>query len=67
MDSHLGPKDLRFVAAGEEATPRRCGLEGAMVIVRTYAMLSRSSHSASADRVSKPDSLGFSRRFVCRR
>ena len=37
----LGPKDSRFVAAGKEAVPLRCGPEGATVIVRTSAMLSQ--------------------------
>lgn len=33
---HLGPKGLRFIAAGEKAVPLRCGPEGATVIVLTY-------------------------------
>jgi hypothetical protein len=32
----LGPKSLRFVGAGEQATPLTCGPEGATLIVLTY-------------------------------
>jgi hypothetical protein len=45
----LGPKDLRFVAAGEEAVPLRCGSEGATVIVLTYDQDAAQSYGGSTE------------------
>jgi hypothetical protein len=43
----LGPKGLRFVAAGEQVTPLTCGLEGATVIVMTYDQDAAQSYGGS--------------------
>jgi len=45
----LGPKDLRFVAAGEEAVPLRCGSEGATVIILTYDQDAAQSYGGSTE------------------
>lgn len=47
----LGPKDLRFIAAGEEAVPLRCGPEGATVIVLTYDEDASQSYGGSTEEV----------------
>jgi hypothetical protein len=45
----LGPKDLRFIAAGEEATPLTCGPEGATLIVLTYDQDAALSYGGSTE------------------
>ena len=47
----LGPKDLRFIAAGEEAVPLRCGPEGATLIVLTYDQDAAQSYGGSTEEV----------------
>jgi hypothetical protein len=47
----LGPKDLRFIAAGEEATPLKCGPEGATLIVLTYDQDAAQSYGGSTEEV----------------
>lgn len=45
----LGPKGLRFVGAGEEAAPLRCGPEGATLIVLTYDEDAARSYGGSTE------------------
>ena len=47
----LGPRDLRFIAAGEEAVPLRCGPEGATLIVLTYDQDAAQSYGGSTEEV----------------
>lgn len=47
----LGPKGLRFVGAGEEAAPLRCGPEGATLIVLTYDEDAARSYGGSTEEV----------------
>jgi hypothetical protein len=47
----LGPKGLRFVAAGEEAAPLTCGPEGATLIVLTYDQDAAQSYGGSTEEV----------------
>jgi hypothetical protein len=47
----LGPKGLRFIAAGEEAGPLHCGPEGATVIVLTYDQDAAQSYGGSTEEV----------------
>ena len=47
----LGPRDLRFIAAGEEAVPLRCGPEGATLIVLTYDQDAALSYGGSTEEV----------------
>lgn len=47
----LEPKSLRFIAAGEEAVPLRCGPEGATLIVLTYDQDAAQSYGGSTEEV----------------
>ena len=47
----LGPKGLRFIEAGEEAVPLRCGPEGATLIVLTYDQDAAQSYGGSTEEV----------------
>src|SRR5262249_28458543 len=47
----LGPKGLRFVAAGEQAAPLQCGPDGATVIVLTYDQDAAASYGGSTAEV----------------
>jgi hypothetical protein len=47
----LGPKSLRFIAAGEDAPPLRCGPAGAMVIMLTYDADAAQSYGGSTEEV----------------
>ena len=47
----LGPKDLRFVAAGEQSAPLVCGPEGATLIVLTYDRDAALSYGGSTEEV----------------
>jgi hypothetical protein len=47
----LGPKGLRFVAAGEQAAPLICGPEGATLIVLTYDQDAAESYGGSTAEV----------------
>jgi hypothetical protein len=47
----LGPKSLRFVAAGEQAVPLKCGPEGATLIVLTYDQDAAESYGGSTAEV----------------
>jgi hypothetical protein len=48
---YLGPKSLRFVAAGEQVTPLICGPEGATLIVMTYDQDAAQSYGGSTAEV----------------
>jgi hypothetical protein len=50
-DKVLGPMSLRFIEAGEEAAPLRCGPEGATVIVLTYDQDAAQSYGGSTEEV----------------
>jgi hypothetical protein len=50
-DKVLGPMSLRFIEAGEEAVPLRCGPEGATVIVLTYDQDAAQSYGGSTEDV----------------
>jgi len=50
-ERQLGPKSLRFVAAGEQAVPLRCGPEGATLIVLTYDQDAAESYGGSTAEV----------------
>jgi hypothetical protein len=47
----LGPKGLRFVAAGEQAVPLKCGPEGATLIVLAYDQDAAESYGGSTAEV----------------
>jgi len=47
----LGPKGLRFVDAGEEVAPLRCGPEGATLIVLTFDQDAATSYGGSTEDV----------------
>jgi hypothetical protein len=47
----LGPKGLRFIAAGAEAPPLRCGADGATVIVLTYDEDAARSYGGSTEEI----------------
>jgi hypothetical protein len=47
----LGPKGLRFIAAGETAGPLTCGPEGATVIVLTFDQDAAQSYGGSTEEV----------------
>jgi hypothetical protein len=47
----LGPKSLRFVAAGEQSAPLQCGPEGATLIVLTYDQDAAASYGGSTAEV----------------
>ena len=47
----LGPKGLRFIAAGENAVPLKCGPEGATLIVLTYDQDAAQSYGGSTEEV----------------
>src|SRR5206468_10319999 len=57
----LGPKDLRFIAAGEEAVPLRCGPEGATLIVLTYDQDAAQSYGGSTEEVIAQMEKGWDR------
>jgi hypothetical protein len=48
---HLGPRGLRFIAAGENAGPLTCGPEGATVIVLTFDQDAAQSYGGSTEEV----------------
>ena len=50
-EKKLEPKGLRFIAAGEEAVPLRCGPEGATLIVLTYDQDAAQSYGGSTEEV----------------
>ena len=47
----LGPKGVRFVGAGQDASPLTCGPEGASVIVLTYDADAAQSYGGSTEEV----------------
>jgi hypothetical protein len=47
----LGPLGLRFIEAGEEAVPLRCGPEGATLIILTYDEDAAQSYGGSTEEV----------------